>query len=861
MKSLYEQIIQDNNLSFITVTRTTNQITLKINYTNLDYSIDSTENGWYINMENFGSSGIQGAPDLPYRNYMLELPSNVDVNSINESVINIYSVSIGAYNTFKPVIMYSDSIVLDELNEEIYNTNNNYPLNPISSAKPSIMRNWIFLGIELYPFQYNPVSGNLTKIDSIEYVLNFDLGPERDIPYDSTKVPGYCIITTQAIKDSSEKLEEFRLSKERIGYDCFVVTVDSLDNCNFTNLQEPGERPERIRRYLQENYVEKNIEYVLFIGDPTPHNPLELNYQDDKVPMKSVLNFVPVAQYNLNRPYSPSYLEYVTDYYYADLTGNWDLDNDGIFGENNSYFKPNQLINTSTYSIKYEGWLIIPYQSDNSSYSGYFEAFYSDGFKLYINDSLLSYNNGNGFYYWTDQNNWDENVYGYGRTSYSPQYYYSSGDTLKIKIEYRNKENDGFIYFRYSPLPIETGRRIPNSWFRYGNTLASSLSGGLKASFYNNYYLSDTAVATQNAVTPSNYYVNNDEGEGGVDILPEVYVGRIPVYNNEYQIMDSIINKMISYQITDDVSWRKRMLLPMNGAFIKNSYKIFEVGEYIRKLDTINFDSYRLNHIYINDPLITNRNQLIDVITVDTVLYFWNNYPMGIVSWLGHGDYNHAWPIAHTDSLNFNSPLYPSIVFQGSCLNGYPYESDNLGTNLLRKKAIATISASNVTFIWSSLKINQPNNLGVNNLCYFFSKNIINNNSIGQSLYNCKAKAPYSLNSANYYNIFAFNIYGDPSLKLNSIVQAIPLKQGWNLVSSFLISDRSSMNSTLWGINKNLRFAKNYNGEYCKPDSVDDIGMWNYKEAYQIYMNSSDTLYIAGSKINPVLDTIPLNSG
>jgi len=30
---------------------------------------------------------------------------------------------------------------------------------------------------------------------------------------------------------------------------------------------------------------------------------------------------------------SPSYPESPTDYFYADLTGNWDLDADGYFGE------------------------------------------------------------------------------------------------------------------------------------------------------------------------------------------------------------------------------------------------------------------------------------------------------------------------------------------------------------------------------------------------------------------------------------------------------------------------------------------------------------------------------------------------
>ena len=222
MKFLYDQIIQENNLSFITVTRTTNQITLKINYTNLNYTVDSTENGWYINMENFGGNGPQGHPDLPYRTYTLELPANVIFSSINATIDSIYSSAAGNYSPFKPVIQIIDTIVYDEPDEIIYNTDAYYPTNPISISSPSNMREWVFLGFELYPFQYNPVTGDLIKIDSVEYIINFNVNPERDgtVTLDSTKVPGFCIIITQELVSNSSRLYSFCQSKRKIGFDC-----------------------------------------------------------------------------------------------------------------------------------------------------------------------------------------------------------------------------------------------------------------------------------------------------------------------------------------------------------------------------------------------------------------------------------------------------------------------------------------------------------------------------------------------------------------------------------------------------------------------------------------------------------------
>ena len=77
---------------------------------------------------------------------------------------------------------------------------------------------------------------------------------------------------------------------------------------------------ENIRDWLSNNYENKNIEYVLLIGNPDPNS--------GDVPMKMLWPRSDAEKYR-NSP---------SDYYYADLTGNWDLDNDGLYGEREDDF-------------------------------------------------------------------------------------------------------------------------------------------------------------------------------------------------------------------------------------------------------------------------------------------------------------------------------------------------------------------------------------------------------------------------------------------------------------------------------------------------------------------------------------------
>jgi hypothetical protein len=123
----------------------------------------------------------------------------------------------------------------------------------------------------------------------------------------------YVIITTNAIEASSTKLASFITHKQSLGHTVLVVTEDDFGSLTG---QAPNHKAEKIRQWLKNNYVSKGIEYVLLIGDPHPYESGE-----GDIPMKMCW------------PRSTSSYDTPTDYFYADLTGNWDKDGDGYYGE------------------------------------------------------------------------------------------------------------------------------------------------------------------------------------------------------------------------------------------------------------------------------------------------------------------------------------------------------------------------------------------------------------------------------------------------------------------------------------------------------------------------------------------------
>lgn len=237
----------------------------------------------------------------------------------------------------------------DGKNRNIYGKNERYPTRLLKTAQTGRMRRWRLIDIPVVLFQYNPVAKALYRLKSATVAVRF----QRENITSTTSLPvttipdhigaaklrrsvinfddvaplygalmptsastqagnGYVIITTSSIESGSSQLADFVDHVESKGFDVQVITEGTWGGGT------GDAAAENLRSWLQSHYLSQNIEYVLLIGNPNPST--------GNVPMKMLWprhNATTNTQYK-NAP---------SDFYYADLTGDWDLDGDGYYGE------------------------------------------------------------------------------------------------------------------------------------------------------------------------------------------------------------------------------------------------------------------------------------------------------------------------------------------------------------------------------------------------------------------------------------------------------------------------------------------------------------------------------------------------
>jgi outer membrane protein assembly factor BamB len=145
----------------------------------------------------------------------------------------------------------------------------------------------------------------VAEIARLSQQSEYTLAPD-DLPAGCQ--PGYLIIAPFDMVDG-DTFHDFRAFKRGLGFEVNIVAVESILSTS------PGvDDPEKIRNYLQTVYplrsvLPRNIRYVLLVGDL------------DDIPMREIHPFWP------ENDVTPS------DWYYADLTGDWDSNGDGMYGQ------------------------------------------------------------------------------------------------------------------------------------------------------------------------------------------------------------------------------------------------------------------------------------------------------------------------------------------------------------------------------------------------------------------------------------------------------------------------------------------------------------------------------------------------
>jgi hypothetical protein len=749
-------------------------------------TLDIKQSGSVVHMEGFNQSTSPGDPVLPVRIYEIAVPPNIDWKTLKLSVEGVEALPIPDHYEIIPApplqarVENKDYInwgygkdVVNGRNMKVYGKDQFFPEQSVTIIAQSQLRKWKFIKVQFSPVQYNPVRKTLRVVRSAKALLNFSrIGkqayqhdpqladkfydeearsrfmnfksaqewyrylPPLNPPNLSEADPDYVIITTNAIQNNSAKLADFIAHKTGLGFQVRVVTEN-----DYSSLvgQSPNGTAEKIRQWLISNYVPLGIHYVLLIGNPDPAN--------GDVPMKMCW---PDQGYY-------TYFESPTDYFFADLTGNWDLDGDGLFGEDMSITNavtPDPAVLADNFSVRWRGKV----NADSAGTYG-FTTSSKQGVRLIIDGTTLI-------------SNWTSHTLATNFSSMN-----LSAGQHDIEVDYYNATGDGIIGLYWSPPGTGYTGGIPSDHI-YHLVAGSYVAGGLDGEYFNSTNLTNTVLIRVDS-NVNFYWGKGDKGTGGIDFEPEVYVGRIPVYNNNYAALDDILQKTMDYETGPPPAWRTSF---MNADVnLWNNQSDYQIGETLKKdvADPLGFSTYRVyeSNVSIAPAPECNAINAIDASPTAScnMLGEWaNSGGYGLITWSTHGWANGAIGLitsANTTSLNDSSPAF---VFQGSCLNGYPEDSNNLGYSLLKQGAIGTVSASRVS--WTSIFTPpwDPDTLqGTNgNLEYYFSKRIMHDQPAGHALFLTKANVHPEW---SWMNKMDYNLYGDPSASLFRTIGGVVL--------------------------------------------------------------------------------------
>lgn len=232
----------------------------------------------------------------------------------------------------------------------------------------------------------------------------------------------------------------------------------------------------------------------------------------------------------------------------------------------------------------------------------------------------------------------------------------------------------------------------------------------------------------------------------------EIYVGRIPYYGSISET-DSILQKIINYESATDTQWRRRALLPMVP--LDDSTPAYQMGEQIKNnllepraiaSTRIYEDTYNLNPS--PEYTLGDRYPAAE----------WSQGIYGMMIWQTHGwDQGAAGIVTTGDTPNLNN-AYPSAVFQGSCMNGNPETPSNLGYSILKNGGIGTIAASRNGWYYVG-QTSFTNTSSVGGLGYQYARQIVEQKTLGQAIWDTKESLSYWQK-----NYFVYNLYGDPSV-------------------------------------------------------------------------------------------------
>ena len=440
----------------------------------------------------------------------------------------------------------------------------------------------------------------------------------------------------------------------------------------------------------------------------------------------------------------------------------------------------------------------------------------------------------------------------------------------------------------YSTVPMRYC--YPNPYNHWNNTgIPSIYSGEVPTDFY----YADLSFSDDLSWDFDGDGFYGEYGEDRPDLIADVFVGRIPTSNPDRVVytLDKIVN---FEQDTDE--WKDNALHAGAIAYYANldysGRERIDLADCLNSVETDFMYGWNVSKYCEKEglaPSIYDWNAL----TRSSFSNDWYDGKYAVVNWGGHGLPDSVWGVIwdwddgdgvpESEEMDWYTFLtiesvlndeYPSIVFALSCMVGYPEENSygNIGIDLLTNPfyGAAVGVVSSYRYSWVSRSSGE-------NLLYEFNHYMIDgpfgSEPIGDALFDAKLSFIndyYDDFYSQYWNLFSFNLYGDPSLRREGVYVGVNpdkpsmpsgptnIKIGVKYEYKSYTFDPDNDNIYYlwdWGDGTTSEWLGPYeSGKECIVSHI-----WSEKGEYEIKVKAKDTYDLESDWSEPLVVSMPKN--
>jgi len=326
--------------------------TVSLNFNEGDVTVVPDGNTVSVSLKGGHPIAVPGEPDLPYYQVLLVLPPGA--RAVRVRVHDLREKSILSHVRVRPYQM--PEIPYDYMPEPVPESPVYYarvfPERPVKIAGTQYFRGIPIAVVRVYPVRYSPLKGTLSLVEKIDFDVLYESGiggikPHKQLKFASKiarsflrenvhnkdKISLY-IPPGEEIKGRPFKVsllpspsdppvaevivatdelaplwEDYALYRTILGIPTVVRTMSFIE-ANYSGV----DRAEKLRNFVRDAYQNWGI-IDLILGEDTP-----------RVPARIVKIEIPGVT-------DPLFIHFPSDYYFGCLDGNWNADQDTIFGE------------------------------------------------------------------------------------------------------------------------------------------------------------------------------------------------------------------------------------------------------------------------------------------------------------------------------------------------------------------------------------------------------------------------------------------------------------------------------------------------------------------------------------------------